>query len=581
MPDLSNLSTDELIAMHQQMTQGQPASAPGSVDLSHVSTDDLIKMHREMTQPVKAKPEGVDVLGIANAGMRGVAQGAFGFADEATAGIAGLKDYVAGKMGLRGDISLPDAYHTNRDAIRNADAAAHEAHPWVYTAGNVAGGVATAFVPGANVLNVGKGAGALEAVGKGAAMGGLAGAGNAKEITDVPEEIGKGAVLGGVTGGVFHGIGKAAGAVADKLSPAKVGSVLLNAPEEALQRYIDNPAAVNAARPRAELVEQEFLPRLESLKSDVIQGSAASRAVLSAEGHTVPGSQIADILDQKAQAIIDRSEGVMDDPSKVAAVKWLQDLSAKYRPPPPEGGVGPVRELTLSTNRVKDLLQTIDQTTEYSTGPGEFSRIDDLIKKDIRAKTDDILKSGSAAYAEQMKHVHEDTMILKEVAELAKSPQGFDNLLKRTQRGNTPHLMDAIRSFDERTGGGLLEELQNSAVKDALAKGAMNGSRNTQFQGKMGETIGEAIGGYPGKLAGKAIGYLGGATADKYGPAMAKGLVDNAAAVQASPAVQAAGQYVAPVASFLQQGNKTAGVVNAMEAEHQKKRDAISRRSGK
>ncbi len=580
MPDLSNLSTDELIAMHQQMTQGQPASAPGSVDLSHVSTDDLIKMHREMTQPVKAKPEGVDVLGLANAGMRGVAQGStFGFADEATAGIAGLKDYVAGKMGLRGDISLPDAYHTNRDAIRNADAAAHEAHPWVYTAGNVAGGVATAFVPGANVLNVGKGAGALEAIGKGAAMGGLAGAGNAKEITDVPEEVGKGAVLGGVTGGVFHGIGKAAGAVVDKLSPAKVGSVLLNAPEEAMQRYIDNPAAVNAARSRADIVQQEFLPRMEALKGDVIEGSAASRAVLSQEGHFVPGSHISDILDQKAQQIIDRSEGVMDDPSKIASVKWLQDLSAKFRPEAAPGGIGPERQ--LSTNRVKDLLQTIDQTTEYSTGPGEFSRIDDLIKRDIRAKTDDILKSGSAAYAQQMKHVHEDTMILKEVAELAKSPQGFDNLLKRTQRGNAPHLLDAIKSFDERTGGGLLEELQNSAAKDALAKGAMNGSRNVNFQGNMGETIGEAIGGYPGKLAGKAIGYLGGATADKYGPAMAKGLVDNAAAVQASPAVQAAGQYVAPVASFLQQGNKTAGVVNAMEAEHQKKRDAISRRSGK
>ncbi len=530
-----------------------------------------------LPSPVAAAPSlGAQAGNVANAAMRGVAQGStFGFGDEAY----GLLGAIVNPT--NSDKGFSDRYHEARDYARGRDAQAHDEHPAIYNTGLIGGGIATGFVPGASALNLGKGAGAVEAIGKGAAMGGLAGAGNAKEITDVPGDVASGLLVGGITGGAIHGAGKVVGAVADKLKPASVGSVLLNAPEGALQRYIDNPEAVNAARSRAEIVQDEFIPRLEGLKKDVIEGSAASRAILANEAHTVPGSHIADILDQKAQSIIDRSEGVMDDPSKVAAVKWLQDLSSKYRPPPPEGGVGPVRELTLSTNRVKDLLQTIDQTTEYSTGPGEFSRIDDLIKQDIRAKTDDILKSSSAAYAQQMKHVHEDTMILKEVAELAKSPQGFDNLMKRTQRGTAPHLLDAIRSFDERTGGGLLQELENSAAKDALAKGAMNGSRNVNFQGKMGETIGEAIGGLPGKLVGKAVGYLGGATADKYGPAMAKGLVDNAASLQANPAIQAAGQYVAPVANFIGQGNKAAGAVNALEAKNQEKRDAINRRIGK
>ncbi len=576
---LSEVHPDDI-----QVVSSPGKDQAGPLKVSDLHPDDFHVV--SLPPPVAAKPEGVDVGGIANAAMRGTAQGAtFGFADELAAGGSGLIDYVKGKMGLRGDISLPDAYHTERDAIRNADAKAHEAHPWVYNTGQVAGGLATAVAPGAGFLNVGRGAGLVEAAGKGAMIGGISGAGNAKEITDVPAEAGKGALIGAAAGGALNLGGKAVGAVVDKLRPAAVGSVLLNAPEAALQRYIDNPEAVNAARSRADIVQQEFLPRIEALKGDVIQGSAASRAVLAAEGHTVPGSQIADLLDQKAQTIIDRSEGVMDDPSKVAAVKWLQDLSAKYRPPPPEGGIGPVRELTLSTNRVKDLLQTIDQTTEYSTGPGEFSRIDDLIKRDIRSKTDDILKSSSAAYAQQMKHVHEDTMILKEVAELAKSPQGFDNLLKRTQRGNTPHLLDAIRSFDERTGGGLLEELQNSAAKDALARGAMNGSRNVNLHGGIGETVGQAIGGPIGRFIGKGVGLLGGATVDKYGPGMAKGLMDNASAAQSfldsSPGVQA---LAIPAQRALQaagDSNKAAAVINSLEADNnQRKRDAIKRRLG-
>lgn len=541
---------------------------------------DPAKYLAEKTAPVPAKSEGLgtasDMKGVANSAMRGVTQGAtFGFGDEAY----GLLGAVVNPT--NSDKGFVDRYHDSRDYARKQDAQAHDAHPYVYNGGQVAGGLATAAVPGLGGLNVGKGAGLIEAAAKGAVIGGLAGAGNAENITDVPWEALKGAGYGALTGGALNVGGRVVSAVGDKLRPAAVGSVLLNAPEAALQRYIEDPAAVNAARSRADIVQQEFLPRLENLKREVVEGSAASRAILSQEGHSVPGSQLADILDSKAQEIIDRSEGVMDDPTKVASVKWLQDLSSKLRPQPP-GGVGPVREVTLSTNRVKDLLQTIDKTTEYSTGPGEFSRVDDLIKQDIRAKTDDILKSGSAAYAQQMKHVHEDTMILQEVAELAKSPQGFDNLMKRTQNGTAPHLLDAIRSFDERTGGGLLEELQNSAAKDALAKGAMNGSRNVNFQGGMGGTIGEAIGGLPGKIVGKAVGYLGGATADKYGPSMAKGILDKASSAQnyldSSPGLQVLAIPAQKALEAATSSNQAAGVINSLEATNQKKRNAITRR---
>ncbi len=506
----------------------------------------------------QAKAEGADLGGMVNAAVRGGAQGAsLGFADEATAGVGGLYQYAKAKLGLRGDITLPDAYHTMRDAIRRADVQAAEDHPAVYIGGEVAGGLGTAFAPGLGALNVGKGAGLIEAAGKGAIQGGLVGAGQAKEITDVPGEAYRGAKVGAVVGGGLNLLGRGAAAVAEKLKPANVGSVLLNAPESALERYIGNPEAVNAARPRAEIVQEEFLPRLEKLRSEVSGGSGTSRAILAAEGHEVPAAHIADLLDSKLQEIASRSEGVVD-PAQVPTVKWLEDHAANFRA---------AGDKNISTNRVKDFIQAVDKTTEYNPGLGAFSKIDDLVKQDIRRQADTLLKGSSSAYAEQMRHVAEDTRILNDVADLAKSPQGFDNLLKRTQRGNAPHLLDALQRFDERTGGNLLNELQNSAAKDALAKGAMNGSRNVNLHGATGDAIGEAIGGIPGKIVGRVAGLTFGASVDKYGPQMARSIVDSSAKLQqlldTSQGLQRLGAYAQPLITAATKGDQALAATHA------------------
>ncbi len=522
---------------------------------------------QEKLAPITAKPEGFDVGGASDALMRGASQGFLaGFPDEAYGVVGAFANPTNSDKGFLEGFS--ERYHQSRDYARLRDAKAQEKHGGAFTAGQIGGSVATAFAPGLGALNASKGAGLIEAVGKGAMQGGLAGAGNAAEITDVPGEAGRGAAFGAATGGAFNVGGRVVGAVADKLKPAKVGAVLLNAPEGALERYIKSPEAVNAARSRAEIVSDTFLPRLDKLQGEVVSGSQASRAILDQEGHFVSGDKIAEILEGKAKQIVDRAEGVLDDPSQVATVKWLEDTASKYRSVIPDdvsNELGAVvgkdakamaadKARMLSTNRVKDLIQTIDRTTEYSTGPGQFSRLDDIIKKDIRSKVDDILKSNSSAYAQQMKHVAEDTMILKEVSELAKSPQGFDNLLKRTQRGATPHLMDAIKSFDERTGGGLLKELEDSAAKDAL-------------NGNLGSTVGEAIGGFPGKIVGKTIGFLGGATVDKYGPQMARGIVDSAAKLDAymasSQGIQTLGKYGKPLLDAAAKGNQSLAATHA------------------
>lgn len=504
-----------------------------------------------------AKEEGV--ASQAGAAMRGGAQGiTFGYADEATAGVGGLIDWAQGKLGMRGDISLSDAYHTRRDAIRMADAKAEDEFPKTFVGGQVGGGLLTAFVPGLGAMNAVKGAGVAQTAIKGAAAGALAGTGSAREITDIPDEGVKGALLGGAIGGGAKIAGKMAGAIADKLKPAKVGSVLLNAPEQAIERYIKNPEAVKAARPRAEIVEKDFLPRVEKLGEEATLGSQTSREILKAEGAMIPTDRLAEVYDTKAQEILKRSEGIIDDPQVAAALRYLESTRDMLRN-------AEVKE--VSTNRVKDMLQSLDKRIEFETAPGQKAQIDDVIRGDVRKNLDKLLKGDSPAYAQQMETVARDTRTLKGVSDLARTPQGFDALLKRTQRGTAPHQMEALKAFDARTGGGLIQELENSATKDALAKGATNGSRNVNLFGAAGDAIGEAAGGIAGKYVGRVVGLLQGATIDKYGPAMAKNIVDGAVKLErlleSSQGIKELGKYAGPLLTAAREGNQSLATTHA------------------
>ncbi len=597
MADLSNLSDDELMALHSRAT-----AAPKN-NLASMSDDDLLALHAAATAPrPKASPDSQIDSGTLKAAASGAYHNAtMNFGDEIGGGFGTLHDYLADKFGqgdassqdAKGDFDLSKSYHKNRDIWRKSDEDLEAQHPVAHAVGGVGGALGTAFVPGFGALNAGKGAGLIEMGVKGALQGGIAGAGHAKEITDVPDEAATGAEWGGAVGTALGAAGKVGSAVIDKLKPAKVASVLLNVPEEAVERYIANPGAVNSARPRAEIV-QDFLSRADQLKNEVLSGSKASREILSREGQQIPGNAIADIFDSKADEIAKRAEGVMDDHEIGAAYKWLRDTANKYRPQVAEdvsndlqgslhgtlvengmhpdeasamlAGMPDEVERQLSTNRVKDLVQSLGKQTKYEVAPGQFNAVDDRVRGEVGADINALLKSKSPAYTEHMKGVASDTGLLSDVADLAKSPQGFDNLLKRTQRGNTPHIMDSLNKFDQRTGGGMMSELQDSAVKDAFDRGGMHGSRNVNLHGGLGETIGASIGGLPGKMIGKAVGVLGGATVDKYGPAMAKGTVDFSSKIngmlQSSEGLQRLGKFAGPLANAAKNGNQSLAVTN-------------------
>lgn len=133
-------------------------------------------------------------VSMLESGLRGAAQGlSLGTSDEITAGLESAftdKTY---------DQALYEAQKANQEA--------RDANPVTYYGSNIAGGVATSFVPG---LNIAKGASALAAGAKLAGIGAVSGFAGTDGTVDQRIKGGlTGAALGGVTGVAGQALSKA------------------------------------------------------------------------------------------------------------------------------------------------------------------------------------------------------------------------------------------------------------------------------------------------------------------------------------------------------------------------------------
>lgn len=486
--------------------------------------------------------------GVAETMMRGAAQGAtFGFADEATAALGAAKDVATGNVptgqafdrpGFTGYLKdLKDkygnAYASYIDKIRGEDAKAKSDNPWTYGLSEVGGALgSTAVGPGAALAPV-KGAGMLGNAARIGAQGAVTGAG----LTEAPPtspQFYKDAAFGAGTSLATAGALKAGGAAIGAMRPQnlarKSANVLLNTPEEITDTYIKNPEGVRNASTRFE-VAQRYKDLLEKLKGYVTGGSAESRAILSQEGKTIPSSELSKIYGAKADEILSRAEGRLgDDPQKLAAYNWLREqeqlfMAQEAQGPRMPGAATPTYDQPLSTNRVKDNLQALDRQTEYGTGPGQFARIDDTVKGDVRHATDRMLKDTSPAYEQQMKGVASDAALLSEAQPLANNDGTLANVFRRLETdkyggGQAPRA--TLEEVDQRMGSDILEQAKLAHAKEAFDKSVTNGSRNVNFYSNL-------LNGIPGaKYAAPIIG----GTVDKYGRKMTMAAVDSAAALE-------------------------------------------------
>ena len=514
-----------------------------------------------------------------------------------------------------------------------------------------------------------------------------------------------------MTGAVTQGAFSALGSMVKSLTPSNIGkklaNVFLNTPEEITETYMANKAGVLNA-PRRFEVAKNYENTLEGLKKEVTEGSRASRDLLEFEGQTFSGDDIAAIYTRKADDLEKASEGVMTDPQKIAAVKFLRDTAEKFKAGvdpktgnkmnvyhgtykqfspedikpsktgsfgegyyvhkdkdatfqygdnirdyeidpdkiidlsgeklnpsalkffeeiglnteqiknpgrfssptskitseirkkfPGEDTVGngamtklqqllrekgftgikfthndsdanfvifdkknlglpgvsaPPQPRTISTNRVKDELQTLDRMTDYDIGKGQFGRIDDQVKKEVRSQIDSELKRKSPAYGEVMKQVSADSNLLSEASEVSKSTGGLANVFKRLetdQYGGGQVPKDVLARVDARMGTNILEQSKLSMAREAFDKSVTNGSMNVNKFTNLLKKL-------PG---GEFLGPVLGASVDKYGRKMTMGAVDTAIALDKAfkkDGVQSWVKAAKPIYDQAKKGNPSA-----------------------
>ncbi len=185
--------------------------------------------------PIQAAPGGFESFG------RGALQGAtLGYADEISGAIESL--------------FTDKTYTQARDEARQANAAASTAHPFLSAAGEIGGGIASAFVPG---LGLAKGASLAKTALTLGAQGAAAGLGGSNaELAGPNRDIG-GAVKDTLTGGV---VGAGVGGLAH-VAGQGVSRLLESAPAKAVEDRLANVAQGTGMKGSATLTIKKALAK--------------------------------------------------------------------------------------------------------------------------------------------------------------------------------------------------------------------------------------------------------------------------------------------------------------------------------
>ena len=331
------------------------------------------------------------------AAVKGIGQGSAAMRGTAKGVTFGLSPFVAGSVGAAGDavkkMSVSDIvkdYIANRDEYKANDDLAEKAYPKTYGAGVLAGGFATAAVPGLNIAKIGSTGGRIGAAGL---MGAASGFGNSN--ADLTKgEFGKAAFdtgVGTVTGGlmqpaiervaapaigyaaqkaapiasylsekaapVTEAISNAAGPVLQKAGQVagsigkKALNVVTGVSEGVQSRYLDHPEAINNASSEGEL-GQKLANTLGQVRSDTGVLSNAAKQTLSSDRKAVPGFEISNAVDKLKK---------FNDPD---AQKLAQKLESDYA-----GRIGTVSPEAnpeyLNQDEMHQVKQTLQGLTDF------------------------------------------------------------------------------------------------------------------------------------------------------------------------------------------------------------------------
>lgn len=453
------------------------------------------------------EPERVPYTELESAARAARSGALFDLYDEGSGAVKAGMDLVTGDTNLD---KLYDTYKKYRDEERLKDKQARSDNPKSYLGGQVAGGLATSFVPGLGWLNAGKNATIAGAAAKGALGAGLAGFGasEAESARELLDDTTSAASIGAATGGALRGAGKLLSGVKPRNVAKKGANIMLNTPEQLTDLAIKRGRpAIERAPIRAD-VARRYQNVLNDLKKATVEGSAEARKQLA--GTQIKTDDIAKRLGGVAGKATARMGKVQDDAERLAGVKYLEGLQKQYKD---AKGV-------VSGSRLKDTIQSLDKKADFEVAPGQFAKADSRMVTEARRSLDKLLKGKSDAYKKDMVKVAEDTRLLDKASKLG-SDKTLANVMRRVvtdEFGAGVYPKEIIQAVDKRMGTDILDQAHMALAREAFDKSITNGSMNVNKFSNWLQDVPVL------KYAAPLIG----ASVDKYGRKMTLGAIDTA-----------------------------------------------------
>lgn len=535
-------------------------------------------------QPI---PEEAEISELESFG-RGALQGAtFGFADEIYGGLrqigSDVSDVFTGQKpegfvepvrDEMGRVANPDelvspVYKRERDLVRGANQEAEAQNPASFASGQIGGGVASSFVPGAAALIPAKGARFLTALGKGAAAGGLTAAGlsEEEEIEDIAKDIKQGALTGAAVGGAMNRAAPLArGFVrASKWAGRKMGNLLFDLTDDQIELMVRNPKAVRNALSPEQLTEEasSAFKKMQGLISKAVEGADDTlRSGKSFEQGAFGKNQLKDVIKEQVDSI------EVIGPVQRKMIRTLNQFNKT---------IDDISDNTISEKEMKKLIQAVDQNINYADQTQ--SQVNNALKS-LRFSFDDLLKQQNPDYAKAQRPVALLTGALKKARKdlgfKQETGQGFvptDTTLSKLKSLPSDRKLFSqknIERMDRLAGTELLDQATATGINESTRAGVTQGSRNTLYGGSILGTGGAILGGPMVGAAGAAIGTTAGFMKDRFGRRAGKALITGGSeaiqnlrsAVQKPQFVQSMGKFSAPLVEAAQKGSGQLGVTH-------------------
>lgn len=463
-------------------------------------------------------------IGSGESAARGVAQGiSFNLADEAQAA-------------LRAPFSRK-TYGELRDEYRAGDKAASDEQTAAFIGGSVAGGLAG----GVGAAAKGLGTLAKQGAAMGAAGGFGAGEGNAKEqLASTVMGAGIGALAPAAISGVSK-VASKAGSIGSSGAKGALGiSTDLN--REAIDFYLANPAnraAVNAARKinneggdAIEGLAREVQGGLEQAKGNLTGYSKQSRDVLNRQGLGMEKAGIVERLREEAATLTKKAK----TPEMAADAKALEEQAAFLETLPGD---------KFSPDDLKDFLTQLgDKAYATNVKAGGFTTPLEQGLRNVRGDIDDGVKWLSGDFKESMAKAAQGAQTLANVKPRFDTPEKAYNSLKSISRDRSPFQRENLEALDDYVGKDVAFRAKAAGIANAFDAKTINGSRNVNLGGRIGEAASGGVG--------NAIGAVIGLAKDTLARPAAKATLDFAVAAQ--PVIAGAGKFARPLAEASKKG---------------------------